>query len=141
MDSVARELIGYGLKDGDPGPDVLPTPSRRKARLPGLNEDRLNHELEDLLGWEPWEDTTPREYPKSRQELRKNFLFSSFEVATGFMAYLAPRFNNLNHHPRWSNEWTTVQIRLTTWDADNKITNEDVRAAHMVDQARKEFLA
>jgi pterin-4a-carbinolamine dehydratase len=57
------------------------------------------------------------------------------------MAYLAPRFNSLNHHPRWSNEWTTVQIRLTTWDADNQITSEDVRTAHMVDQARKEFLA
>jgi pterin-4a-carbinolamine dehydratase len=141
MDSVARELIGYGLKDGDPGPDVLPTPSRKKARLPGLTEDQLNHELEDLPGWEPWEDTTPREYPKSRQELRKNFVFSSFEAAIGFMAYLAPRFNSLNHHPRWSNEWTTVQIRLTTWDADNKITSEDVRAAHMVDQARKMFLA
>ena len=58
-----------------------------------------------------------------------------------FMAYLAPRFDSLEHHPRWSNEWTTVQIRLATWDADNKITTEDVRAAHMVDQARKEFLA
>jgi hypothetical protein len=59
MDTVARELIGYGLKDGDPGPDVLPTPSRRKARPPSLTEDQLNHELEDLPGWEPWEDTTP----------------------------------------------------------------------------------
>ena len=141
MDSVARELIGFGLKDGDPGPDVLPTPSRKKARLPGLTEDQLNRELEDLPGWEPWEDTTPREYPKSRQELRKNFVFSSFDAAIGFMAYLAPRFNGINHHPRWSNEWTTVQIRLTTWDADNKITSEDVRTAHMVDQARIEFLA
>ena len=48
MDIVARELIGCGLKDGDPGPDVLPTPSRRKARLPSLTEDQLNHDLEDL---------------------------------------------------------------------------------------------
>ena len=52
----------------------------RSRSTTAVTEDQLNHELEDLPGWEPWEDTTPREYPKSRQELRKNFVFSSFEV-------------------------------------------------------------
>jgi 4a-hydroxytetrahydrobiopterin dehydratase len=73
--------------------------------------------------------------------LRKNYIFSSFQEAIEFMAYLAPRFSRLNHHPRWSNEWRIVQIRLTTWDAGNKITDEDVQAAHEVELARKEFLA
>jgi pterin-4a-carbinolamine dehydratase len=141
MDSVARELTRHGLRDIEPAPGVAPVPSRRKADLPGLTDDQLNEALDDLPGWEPWEDTLPREYPKSRQELRKNFVFRSFEEAVEFMAYLAPRFSRLDHHPRWSNEWRIVQIRLTTWDAENKITIEDLRAAHEVDSAYKEFLA
>ena len=141
MDSVARELIRYGLKDIEPAPGVAPAPSRKKASLPGLTEDQLSQALDDLPGWEPWEDAFAREYPHARQELRKNYIFSSFQEAIEFMAYLAPRFSRLNHHPRWSNEWRIVQIRLTTWDAGNKITDEDVQAAHEVELARKEFLA
>jgi 4a-hydroxytetrahydrobiopterin dehydratase len=72
--------------------------------------------------------------------LRKNFIFNSFEEAIEFMHDLVPHFKDLNHHPRWGNEWKTVQIRLTTWDAKNKITSEDVRAAHEVDKAHQEFL-
>jgi pterin-4a-carbinolamine dehydratase len=140
MDLVARELTRYHLKvEPEPGPG--PRPSRKKARLPGLTDDQLGQALEDLEGWEPWENTLPREYPHFRQELRKNFFFSSFEEAIKFMAYLAPRFSDLNHHPRWSNEWETVQIRLTTWDAGNKITKEDLKAARKVDSAYKKFRA
>jgi pterin-4a-carbinolamine dehydratase len=142
MNSVGFRLTrpDFGLKDNEGGPDTLPVPLPWKAELPGLTEDQLSQALNDLPGWEPWQDTLPREYPHFRQELRKNFRFSSFEEAVRFMAYLAPLFTRLNHHPQWSNEWATVQIRLTTWDASNKITKEDVRAAHEVDQAHKEFL-
>lgn len=141
MDSIGRRLTTFGLKDNDAGADELPTPSRKKARLPGLTDDELNQALDDLPGWEPWQDVVAREYPDSRQELRKNFIFGSFGEAVEFMAYLAPRFDRIKHHPRWTNEWKAVQIRLTTWDAQNKITVEDVGAAHEVEQAREEFLA
>jgi len=142
MNSVGLRLTdpAFDLKDNEAGADALPVPLPWKAKLPGLKEHQLNQELDDLPGWEPWQDTLTREYPHSRQELRKNFRFSSFEEAVKFMAYLAPRFNDLNHHPRWSNEWKTVQIRLTTWDAGNKITKEDVRAAREVDRAHETFL-
>lgn len=121
-------------------PDVLPAPLPWKRDLPGLTEDELNQEMDDLPGWEPWQDTLQREYPHSRQELQKNFIFNSFEEAIEFMAYLAPHFARLNHHPRWGNEWKTVQIRLATWDGRNKITKEDVRVAREVDIAHQEFL-
>lgn len=137
MESVARELTRYGLSEPKPGP--TPEPSREKANLPGLTENQLSRALEDLPYWEPWEDSLPREYPRSRQELRRNFVFSSFAEAVEFMYFLAPCFDSMNHHPRWSNDWKIVQIRLTTWDAGNKITREDVRAAHKVESAYKEF--
>jgi pterin-4a-carbinolamine dehydratase len=141
IDSIGRRLTAFDLKDNEAGADELPIPSRKKARLPGLSEDQLSQALDDLPGWEPWQDTLAQEYPHERQELRKNFIFGSFREAVEFMAYLAPRFDRINHHPRWSNEWKTVKIRLATWDAHNKITVEDVRTAHEVEQARKEFLA
>jgi len=140
MNAVGRQLIELGLKDNEAGPDALPVPLPWKADLPGLTEDELNEALDDLPGWEPWQDTLQREYPHSRQELRKNFVFNSFEEAIEFMHDLVPHFESLNHHPRWGNEWKTVQIRLTTWDGKNKITSEDVRAAHEVDKAHQEFL-
>jgi pterin-4a-carbinolamine dehydratase len=141
INSVALRLTKFGLKDNDPDPAVRPAPLPWKADLEGLTEDQLNQALDDLPGWDPWQDTLEQEYPNSRQELRKRFDFSSFDEAIAFMAYVAPRFTRLNHHPRWSNEWQMVQIRLSTWDAENKITEEDVRVAHEVDQAYEEFLA
>ena len=48
MDSVARQLTHFGLKDSEPGPDILPAPSWTKARLPGLTEDQLNHNAGEL---------------------------------------------------------------------------------------------
>src|SRR5262249_43089301 len=79
MNAVGRQLIELGLKDNEAGPDALPVPLPWKADLPGLTEDELNEALDDLPGWEPWQDTLQREYPHSRQELRKNFVFNSFE--------------------------------------------------------------
>jgi pterin-4a-carbinolamine dehydratase len=140
MASVARELTRYGL-NYEPEAGPRPRPSRKKAKLPGLADHQLSQALDNLDDWEPWEDTLPQEYPRSRQELRKNFFFSSFEEAVEFMTYLTPLFSRLKHHPRWSNEWKTVHIRLTTWDAEDKITDEDVRAAHEVDSAYDEFRA
>jgi 4a-hydroxytetrahydrobiopterin dehydratase len=139
MNHVGSQLIKWGLKDNEAGPDVLPAPLPWKRDLPGLKESRLNRDLADLPGWEPWQDTLQREYPHSRQELRKNFIFNSFGEAIEFMAYLAPTFTQNNHHPRWGNEWKTVQIRLTTWDGRNVITKEDVRVAKEVDKAHQEF--
>ena len=35
MDSIGRRLTAFGLEDKEAGADELPTPSRKKARLPG----------------------------------------------------------------------------------------------------------
>ncbi len=138
--TIGEELLNYGLTDQGIMPDVLPVPSLEKARTQPLGEDRLSEELRELPGWEPWEDNLAREYPLVRQELRKNFVFETFELAAGFMTFMAPRFSELNHHPRWGNEWRIVQIRLSTWDARNRITEYDIAAAQLVERSYPEYL-
>jgi 4a-hydroxytetrahydrobiopterin dehydratase len=94
-----------------------------------------------LPEWEEWVDALALEYPRVRQELRRTFTFGDFTEAVRFMQFIAPRFDERRHHPRWGNEWNLLRIRLTTWDAGNKITKFDVGAAHMIDAAYREFKA
>jgi pterin-4a-carbinolamine dehydratase len=139
--TLGDQLLEHGLTEDGIVPDVLPVPAESKRRLDSLDEADLTQALRGLPGWEPWEDVLPREYPRVRQELRKNFVFGSFREAVAFMAFMAPRFDEINHHPRWGNEWKIVQIRLTTWDARNKITEWDVQAAQIIDQGYRDFRA
>jgi pterin-4a-carbinolamine dehydratase len=112
-----------------------------KARVPPLTEAELAAELETLDEWEPWSERILREYPFERQELRRSVSFCSFETAMEFMTEATRIFMRLNHHPRWGNEWWLVHIRLTTWDAGNKITRYDVNAAREVDELIARFTA
>ena len=93
----------------------------------------------DLRRWEPWEEVLPHEYPFTRQELRRVFEFATFAEAVKFMHFLAPRFDSVNHHPRWANEWVRVTIRLTTWAAGNRLTQIDLDVARQVEQWHREF--
>jgi len=141
VEALGRELNALGLSDVDTAPRSIPEPEPRKTDLLALTETELADALGDLRGWEPWEDQLPREYPRTRQELRKTFEFESFVRAVGFMAFLAPRLHECNHHPRWGNEWKTVQIRFSTWDANNRITEADLETARLVDSAYRKYVA
>jgi pterin-4a-carbinolamine dehydratase len=138
MTSLSDHLLRFGLSD-DVVPDVRPVPSKKKAGTRLLSHTALDQALAKLPGWEPWEESLTREYPLQRQDLRKNFVFPSFELAIEFMAFMAPRFQKLNHHPRWGNEWKIVTVRLTTWDAGNRLTKYDIAAARVVDEGCREF--
>ncbi len=111
-----------------------------KKHAPSVTPDELASFLRTTRGWEPWDDVLPREYPRHRKELRKNFVFSDFEDAMEFMQRAAPRFAAKKHHPRWSNEFALVTIRLSTWDAENKITGIDLSVANEIDEVYAEFL-
>jgi 4a-hydroxytetrahydrobiopterin dehydratase len=47
------------------------------------------------------------------------------------VAFLA---ESMNHHPRWSNVWNTVEIWLNTHDAGNIITEKDRKLAAAIDK-------
>ncbi|MFL6248569.1 MAG: 4a-hydroxytetrahydrobiopterin dehydratase [Thermoanaerobaculia bacterium] len=137
--ALGNLLAEYGMTSKD----VLPpshVPSKKKSRTPALSEKKLAEALAMLPEWERWADSLALEFPHVRQELRRTLQFDNFPDAIEFMASLAPRFQELQHHPRWGNEWNLVTIRFTTWDAGNKITAYDIKLARMVDAAYRKYL-
>lgn len=108
----------------------LPEPG---VNVPALTAKELEAELATLPGWEPVESIVPREYPKPRQELRKVYHFKSFKSAVGFMYSAVPMIDELSHHPRWENQWTSVTAYLSTWDIGKRISSLDIQMAKELD--------
>jgi len=61
--------------------------------------------------------------------LHANFEFKDFIEAFGFMTAVAMLAEKQNHHPEWSNVWNKVNIKLTTHDAGNTVTEKDRQLA------------
>jgi 4a-hydroxytetrahydrobiopterin dehydratase len=66
-------------------------------------------------------------------KLERELKFADFSQAFGFMVRVAMIAERLNHHPEWSNVYSTVKISLTTHDAGG-ITSRDVEFAREVNQ-------
>ncbi len=90
-----------------------------------LGVEARNAALVELegTGWAPVE---------GRDAIRKTFVFKNFVQAFGWMAKVALWAEKLNHHPEWSNVYRTVEVVLSTHDA-NGLTELDVRLARKMD--------
>lgn len=66
------------------------------------------------------------------KKLHKDFEFSDFKEAFGFMKQVADMAEEMNHHPEWFNVYNKVAIDLMTHDAGG-ITTNDVEFACRVD--------
>lgn len=53
------------------------------------------------------------------------FEFADFKDAFAFMTQVALVAEKMNHHPEWTNVYNRVEIRLTTHDAGNTVTDKD----------------
>jgi len=71
-----------------------------------LGQADVSESLRGLPGWELREG-----------RLRKEFRFSDFSEAFGFMTRVAMIAERMNHHPDWSNVYNRVTIELYTHDA------------------------
>jgi len=65
--------------------------------------------------------------------LERTFKFLNFIEAFSFMTKVALLAEAQQHHPEWSNVWNTVNIRLSTHDAGNIITEKDKKLAESID--------
>ncbi|HEX2941849.1 MAG TPA: 4a-hydroxytetrahydrobiopterin dehydratase [Rhodopila sp.] len=67
-----------------------------------------------------------------RDAIRREFKFSNFSEAWGFMSRVALLAEKLDHHPEWFNVWNTVRIELTTHDVGG-LSDQDLRLAQAID--------
>ncbi len=68
-----------------------------------------------------------------RDAIVKTFRFRDFSEAFGFMARVALKAEQMDHHPEWSNVYNRVEVLLTTHDADG-VTQKDLELAGFMDQ-------
>jgi 4a-hydroxytetrahydrobiopterin dehydratase len=73
-------------------------------------------------------------WKEENQVLIKTFTFASFEEAMQFMQNATPFISETDHHPTWSNTYNRVEVKLTTHDAGNKITDKDRKLAEYLDK-------
>ncbi|MDB4439014.1 4a-hydroxytetrahydrobiopterin dehydratase [bacterium] len=66
--------------------------------------------------------------------LHASLKFNNFIEAFGFMTSVAIIAEKMNHHPEWSNVYNTVNIKLTTHDAGNTITDKDTALAKAIEE-------
>ena len=74
-------------------------------------------------------------HPSWRMEdvwLARDLQFADFEAAWQFMSHVADCAEQQDHHPNWYNVYSTVQIRLSSHDA-NGITERDFSLAESID--------
>ena len=75
-----------------------------------------------LQGLPGWSDTPGRE------AIARTFVFKDFNEAFGFMTRAALVAEKSDHHPEWRNVYKTVEVVLTSHDADG-VTTRDIDLA------------
>lgn len=68
----------------------------------------------------------------ARDAIAKRFKFKDFNAAFGFMTRVALWADKQDHHPEWFNVYNTVDVTLTTHDADG-VSEKDVALARFMD--------
>ncbi|HAD27162.1 MAG TPA: 4a-hydroxytetrahydrobiopterin dehydratase [Rhodobacteraceae bacterium] len=67
-----------------------------------------------------------------RDAMRKEFKFTDFVNAFGFMTRAAIWAEKWNHHPEWSNVYNRVEVVLITHEVDG-LSELDVKLAEKLD--------
>ncbi|WP_313113688.1 4a-hydroxytetrahydrobiopterin dehydratase [Aequorivita sediminis] len=90
--------------------------------MKALSENEILEKLKDLEGWE-----------YSEEALHAVFEFENFKEAFTSMTRIAFEAERLNHHPEWSNVYNSLEIYLSTHDADG-VTEKDFELARIIDE-------
>ncbi len=72
-------------------------------------------------------------WKEENNALYKKFSFANFQEAFSFMTKVAFIAEKMNHHPRWTNVYNSVEIWLSTHDAGNTVTDKDRKLAEKID--------
>jgi 4a-hydroxytetrahydrobiopterin dehydratase len=94
-----------------------------------LSADERKPALEKLTGWSE---------TKGRDAIERTFTFTDFNEAFGFMARAALVAEKRDHHPEWRNVYKTVEVVLSTHDADG-VTQKDIDLAKAMDAIARQL--
>jgi len=72
-------------------------------------------------------------WEEKNNSLYHRFEFKDFGEAFAFMTRVALIAETMNHHPKWTNVWNTVEIWLSTHDAGDVVTEKDRKLADRID--------
>jgi ribonuclease HI len=73
-------------------------------------------------------------WQETKHGLYKQFNFENFKEAWAFMSQVAELAEEHQHHPRWENEWSVVQIWLITHEGGKAITDKDEEMSRLIDE-------
>ncbi|HRH67821.1 MAG TPA: 4a-hydroxytetrahydrobiopterin dehydratase [Bacteroidia bacterium] len=78
-------------------------------------------------------------WKEENNSLNADFEFKDFAQAFSFMTRVAFIAERMNHHPEWKNLWNKVEIRLSTHDAGDIVTEKDRKLADAIESVYHEF--
>lgn len=96
-----------------------------------IENDKKDEIIAALDGWQ-LDDTG--------HAISKDFTFSNFIAAWGFMSRCALFAEKKGHHPEWFNVYNKVNVRLTTHDADG-LTALDISMAKAMNKYAMEAVS
>ncbi len=73
-------------------------------------------------------------WKEENNQLIRHFEFADFSAAFAFMTRVALLAEQHGHHPWWSNVYNRVEIRLSTHDAGDVVTDKDRQLADAIDR-------
>lgn len=79
------------------------------------------------------------QWEEKNNTLLRTFTFEDFSEAFAFMTRVALAAEKAEHHPDWSNVWNQVEIRLSTHDAGDVVTDKDRKLAAEIDRIAQNF--
>uniref|UniRef100_A0A2S2NPV6 4a-hydroxytetrahydrobiopterin dehydratase n=1 Tax=Schizaphis graminum TaxID=13262 RepID=A0A2S2NPV6_SCHGA len=113
---------------------VVKYSTKRTRKMPRLLTKEEREELLQPLFSNQWS------LVKDRDAIYKEFLFSDFIQAFGFMTQVALKSEKMNHHPEWFNVYNKVQVTLSTHDVSG-LSSNDVNLATFLDKTEKTIKA
>lgn len=72
-------------------------------------------------------------WKEENNKLQRSFKFKDFSEAFAFMTRVALAAEKMDHHPEWTNVYNTVDIKLCSHDAGDKVTDKDRKLAKTID--------
>jgi 4a-hydroxytetrahydrobiopterin dehydratase len=79
-------------------------------------------------------------WKEEHNQLKKSFEFKDFVEAFTFMTQVAFVAEKMNHHPNWCNVYNKVDIILFTHDANNSITEKDLKFSEEISRIFRNFV-